>query len=949
MTPPYLEDPSPGYGALPPRAAFTSDARSLCLSGDWRFRLSPNPESAPDGIERDGFDDADWSELPVPSNWQLHGHGAPAYTNMRYPFPVEPPFVPSENPTGDYRLRFSLGRDWLAEPAVLRFDGVDSCARVWLNGRELGVSRGSRLPVEFDVTSVLRAGENLLAVRVHQWSSGSYLEDQDMWWLSGIFRDVSLLARPVGGIPDYFLRADYNHRSGVGTLRVETSAAARISVPELGVLDRPVGAPITVGPVEPWSAEVPRLYDGELYTATERVPLRIGFRTVAIEGGQLRVNGRRILFKGVNRHEHHPEHGRAVPREVAVQDVLMMKRHNINAVRTSHYPPHPEFLELCDRYGLWVIDECDLETHGFELLGWAGNPTDDPAWADACLDRMRRTVERDKNRPSVILWSLGNECHTGANLAAMAGWTRGRDDSRPVHYEGDAECAYVDVHSRMYADHSEVDRIGRRDDENARRRELPFILCEYGHAMGNGPGGLLEYRELFERYPNCQGGFVWEWIDHGITLRNASGRAYFGYGGDFGEPLHDGNFCADGLVFPDRTPSPGLLELAKVHEPVRITAGPGGIRVQNQYDFATLAHLAFHWTLEEQGLTVAKGPLDVPEVAPGAFLDVALPELATTHGETWLTVWATLAEDAPWAAAGHAVAWGQLPIMPAAQLPRSAGALAPVRSAERLQLGIAGFDPRTGLLTDLAGHPVRGPRLELWRAPTDNDSGGPHPEAVWWRAGGLDRLQHRVISVDAGAAELVVRTRVAPAALGFGMLTSYRWSASGDTVRLRLDVEPDGDWPGTLPRLGLGMAVPGELDRIEWFGGGPGEAYPDSRQAARIGQFSSRVDDLQTPYVFPQENGTRIDVRWARLTSATGAELRIDGSPPFGLAARRWTAADLDAATHTVDLLPGELVELSLDLAQHGLGTASCGPGVLPQYQLRAHRASLTLVFSALA
>jgi beta-galactosidase len=867
---------------------------------------------------------------------------------VRYPFPVEQPFVPSENPTGDYRLRFALGQEWLAEPAVLRFDGVDSCARVWLNGRELGVTRGSRLPVEFDVTSVLRAGANLLAVRVHQWSSGSYLEDQDMWWLSGIFRDVTLLARPAGGIPDYFLRADYDHRSGEGTLRVDTSAAARISVPELGIVDRPVDAPISVGPVEPWSAEVPRLYDGELYTATERVPLRIGFRTVSIEGGQLRVNGRRILFKGVNRHEHHPEHGRAVPRETALQDVLMMKRHNINAVRTSHYPPHPEFLELCDRYGLWVIDECDLETHGFELLDWAGNPTEDPAWAGACLDRMRRTVERDKNRPSVILWSLGNECHTGANLAAMAEWTRGRDSSRPVHYEGDGECVYVDVHSRMYADHDEVDRIGRRDDENTRRRELPFILCEYAHAMGNGPGGLLEYRELFERYPNCQGGFVWEWIDHGITRRDASGRAYFGYGGDFGEPLHDGNFCADGLVFPDRTPSPGLLELAKVHEPVRITAAPGGIRVANHYDFATLAHLAFHWTLEEQGVEVAKGTLDVPDVAPGAAVELALPELARTHGETWLTVWAILAEDAPWALSGHPVAWGQLPIVPGAQVASAPVALAPVRSGGRLELGIAGFDPRTGLLTDLAGHRVRGPRLELWRAPTDNDRGGPHPEAAAWRAIGLHRAQHRVISVDAGGTELVVRTRVAPAAVGFGMLASYRWTASGDAVRLRLDVEPDGDWPGTLARLGLGMAVPAEFDRVEWFGGGPGEAYPDSRQAARIGRFSSRVDDLQTPYLFPQENGTRIDVRWARLTSAAGAGLRIDGSPPFGLAARRWTAAELHAATHTVDLRPGELVELSLDLAQHGLGTASCGPGVLPQYELRAHPASLTLVFSAL-
>ena len=943
----YVEDPAPGYGSMPPRSHFRSDAKSLSLNGNWRFRFSPDRVPAGfehRGFEDEGFDDGTWVDIPVPANWQLHGHGKPAYTNVAYPFPLEPPWVPSENPTGDYRLRFDLTSDWHDTSAVLRFDGVDSCARIWLNGTELGVTKGSRLAAEFAVGSLLRTGENLLAVRVHQWSAGSYLEDQDMWWLSGIFRDVTLLARPAGGIADYWLRADYDHVTGQGALSVETDARALITVPELGIVDRPVDDPILVAAVEPWSAEIPRLYDGELHTDAERVPLRIGFRTVTIEDGLLKVNGQRVLFKGVNRHEHHPVTGRAVSQETAVADVLLMKQHNINAVRTSHYPPHPAFLDLCDEYGLWVIDECDLETHGFGDVGWKANPSDDPQWTDAYLDRMRRTVERDKNRPSVILWSLGNESHTGRNLAAMAKWTHERDDSRPVHYEGDHECEYVDVHSRMYADHDEVDRIGRKEDDNVRRRTLPFILCEYAHAMGNGPGGLLEYRELFERYPHCQGGFVWEWIDHGIARRDEQGREFFAYGGDFGESIHDGNFVIDGLVFPDRTPSPGLLEFAKVSEPVRISRVPGGIRLANHYDFASLGHLAFSWVLEEEGVAVAKGSLDVPAVRAGQSVDVPLPELPATADETWLTVRAVLAADAKWAEAGHVVAWGQLRIAPPAARP-VVSATAPVdRTRSGIRLGIGGFDPGSGLLTSIGDHQVVGPRLDLWRAPTDNDRGSDHPEAAAWRKAGLHRLRHRVISVSAEPRELVVRTRVAPPALDFGMFATYRWTADQDTLRLQLDVQPDGDWPCTLPRLGLRMAVPGTLDEVEWFGTGPGEAYRDSRQAARIGRFARSVDDLQTPYVFPQENGNRADVRWARF----GRVLRIEGAPTFDLTARRWTSEELDAARHTVDLRPGEMIHVNLDLAHHGLGTASCGPGVLPHHRLHAHAAALTLLFSAL-
>jgi beta-galactosidase len=992
-----------GARALAARAWSRSDAPALELSGEWRFRLSPRAD-VDDGFAAPSFDDAGWDRLPVPSHWQLHGHGAPAYTNVRYPFPVDPPHVPTENPTGDYRVGFRLPSGWDAERTVLRFEGVDSCCRVWLNGRELGSSTGSRLPVEFDATAALRDGDNLLAVRVHQWSAGSYLEDQDMWWLSGIFREVRLLARPAGAIGDWFVHADYDHRTGVGTLWVDADVPARLTVPELGV-EVAAGETVRLEAVEPWSAETPRLYDGRLASVGERVALRIGFRTVAIRDGLLTVNGRRVLFRGVNRHEFHPDRGRAVGEDVMLADVLAMKRHNLNAVRTSHYPPHPRFLELCDEFGLYVIDECDLETHGFEPVGWRANPADDPRWRNALVDRMRRMVERDKNRPSVILWSLGNESGTGANLAAMAAWARRRDPSRPLHYEGDRACPDVDVYSRMYPTHAEVDRIGRGEEEpladpelDARRRAMPFILCEYAHAMGNGPGGLWEYQDLFERHPRCQGGFVWEWIDHGLRAHTEDGAEYFAYGGDLGEPLHDGNFVADGLLFPDRTPSPGLAELKKVVEPVRIAAdSSGGIRVANLHSFRDLSHLRFEWTLESEGIAVAAGHLEIPPLAPDAQTTVPLPTLPPTDSETWLTVRALLATDQPWAPNGHEIAWGQIPITPGptpgtvptpgaphpqprARRTPNPGLWGPIRegnptpgdrapavhsprvtaarptaspltlgpTASPVTLGPGAFDAGGGGMVRLGDLEVEGPRLDLWRAPTDNDEGyhGDESLAPVWRRIGLHRLQHRVDDVVVEDDALVVRTRVAPAATDLGVVATYRWTATGGGLRLQVEVAPEGDWPCPLPRVGLRMAVPAGLRRVEWFGRGPGEAYADTGRAARVGRFAASVEELQTPYLYPQENGSRADVRWATLVDGQGSGIRVEGEPTFHLTVRPWTSEQLARARHPTDLRPDGRVWVNLDLAQQGIGSASCGPGVLPAYRLDPAPASLTVRLS---
>ncbi|NEA68351.1 glycoside hydrolase family 2 TIM barrel-domain containing protein [Streptomyces sp. SID12488] len=968
MSTDYVEDVSPGRGALPPRAWYaSSDAGSLSLNGSWRFRLSPTADGADDSFAEPGYDAGDWAEVTVPGHWVLQGDGAfgsPIYTNHLYPFPVDPPRVPTQNPTGDHLHVFDLPSDWpdLSDGgAVLRFDGVESCARVWLNGTDIGDFKGSRLAHEFAVGELLKPSGNVLAVRVHQWSAGSYLEDQDQWWLPGIFRDVTLLHRPAASVLDFFVHSSYDHTTGEGTLRVESDVEGRVTVPELDI-DVRTGEPVAVA-VEPWTAETPRLYDGELVTAGERVPLRIGFRTVELADGLIKVNGKAVLFKGVNRHEWHPEKGRTLDLETMRADVLLMKRHNLNAVRTSHYPPHPAFLDLCDEYGLWVIDECDLETHGFTEQNWRDNPVDDDRWTPALLDRASRMVERDKNHPSIVIWSLGNEAGTGRGLTAMAKWIHSRDSSRLVHYEGDWDCRDTDMYSRMYADHAETERIGQGlDGGTQKRRGLPFILCEYGHAMGNGPGGIADYQRIFEDHDRVQGGFIWEWIDHGIKDE----RFGYAYGGDFGEELHDGNFVCDGLIFPDRTASPGLVEYKKVIEPVRIEGDgtDGTVRVTNAYDFADLSALTFAWSYDVDGTAVESGTLVVPALAPGESAEVKLPQPpADGRGaETCWTVRATLAEDTMWGSQGHPVAWGQLPVhartlvnVAASERPAESRLLRistggePSARAERdgIMLGPAVFSPSTGALMSINGVDVIGPKLDVWRAPTDNDDGAAwQPDeryGMLWRKLGLHRMQHRLDSVESGENALTVRTRVAPAAAEVGLNTVYRWTSDGDKLKLTVTVDPEGDWTLPLPRLGIRLGLSG-ADRVTWFGGGPGEGYPDTDSASMLGRWESTVDELQTPYLRPQENGARAGVRWAELGG-----LRVDGDPEFWFTARRWTSEQLDAADHLTDLTPGDTVWVNLDHGQQGIGSQSCGPGALPQYLLRVQPAEFSVVFSAVA
>jgi beta-galactosidase len=958
----YVESFAPGQDRLRPRAYFASDVPAVDLDGTWRFRLAPGLGDLTADFHQPGFIDSTWDELPVPSLWQLHGYGAPAYLNINYPFPIDPPRVPDANPTGEYRREFELAADFPLERAVLRFEGVDSCFAVWVNGRRLGDGKGSRLPTEFDASGAVRHGKNVIAVRVHQWSGASYLEDQDMWWMSGIFRSVWLVAR---GLEDYFVHADYDHETGTGTLRIDVSEPARLNIPELGLVDADPAGPHTFD-VEPWSDETPKLYEGELVVGGERVPLRIGFRHVEVVDGQITVNGRPILFRGVNRHEWHPKTGRTLDRETMLADVLLMKQHNLNAVRTSHYPPHPEFLALCDEYGLWVIDECDYETHGFGAVEWAGNPSAEPVWREALLDRAARMVERDKNHPSIVMWSLGNEAGVGENLAAMAEWIRGRDGSRLIHYEGDwASCSYVDVYSRMYAGYEEVDEIGRGVEsatadpaDDAHRRSIPFIQCEYGHAMGNGPGGLRDYQEMFEKYPRLAGGFIWEWIDHGIEQTDADGVTYYAYGGDFGEELHDSNFVADGLIFPDRTPSPGLLDYKKVIEPVRVTvdADARTIEISNLHHSRDTGYLRWSWTAMIEGVEIASGTLEIEPVAAGETASVAWPkEAADVAGdaEAWLTVRGVLADAELWAEAGHEITWGQGLISAPEAVAKPVVAGAPVSRDNTIQLGAGVFDARTGVLRSLGGIDVDGPRLDIWRAPIDNEVWGEHgprhePLKSRWYEAGLHRMHHKTLGVSLTDGGIEVRTRLGAAAVGFGLDVLYRWTVdAADVLWLDVVVDPYGTWTVPLPRLGVALTLPGEYDYVDWFGLGPGEAYRDAANAVRIGRYRSSVIEMQTPYVRPQENGNRHDVRWARITDASGDRgLSVLGAPVIDVTIKPWSTRTLEAAKHRNDLRPDGRIHVNLDHAHQGVGSAACGPLLPEKDTLYAEHAEFRIGFA---
>lgn len=969
-----LSEIAPGDG-MAPRAWRVDEGHRIDLTGEWRFHHSWTLAGAPEGCDAREFDDSSWEAVTLPWHWVLTDdgrYGRPHYTNTQLPIPMDPPFVPDENPVGDHRRHFELPEDWTdLERIILRFDGIESIGIVSVNGNEVGVVRGSRLATEFDVTDLVSAGDNVLHVRVAKWSAQTYVEDQDQWWLPGIFREIALIGRPAGAFADHRIVAEYDHERGTGLLDVRVPGASfpvTVELPELDVRvtweDATDIAPIEVGTVTPWSADRPKLYDLVISNDVDSVRTRTGFRTVTIDGNQWLVNGARLRLRGVNRHEYHPLQGRVFDEEAAREGMLLMKRHNINAIRTAHYPPHPKLFDLADELGFWVMDECDLESHAFEAYGWEGNPSDDPRWRESLVDRMRRTVMRDRNHPSIICWSVGNESGTGANVAAMVEEAHHLDPTRPVHYEPDFEGGHADVISRMYVPLPEMkamsagttNGLSPRPLQASRYLDKPKILCEFVHAMGNGPGAIGDYVELFETLPDWTGGFIWEWRDHGIATFSPDGEPMYAYGGDFGERPHDGNFVMDGLVLSDGRPSPAMAEVRQQFSPVSITIDDAGISVENRFHAVDLSHLEFRWAWEVDGTEHASGLLEVA-LEPNAQVIVDLPDLpeaARARRDSFLTVTAVEREETPWAPAGHVVVRAQhrLDGFKAPVLPRPTRR---PRVEEKIHVGVGRFDARSGALLEVAGHEIGDAGLELWRPPTDNDSlttfgsyevadflatggfGADGPSsAERWRAEGLDRLMRRTVSAEVVGDEFVVVQRVMGAQSRHGAEITQRWGDVDGALACRVFVAPirprtDLTWP----RVGFHLLLPGDFSDAAWFGGGPGEAYADSRAASYVAEHRSSIDELAFPYAMPQETGHREQLRRLQLTGAAGElEIRAFGPDLPGFSLLRHDVHEITAARHQHELPSSRGLHLYLDAFQHGLGSRSCGPDVLPQHQL---------------
>jgi len=830
----------------------------------------------------------------------MQGFGRPQYTNVVMPFADPPPTVPAANETGIYRRTFRVPRGWRARPVVLEFAGSEGMLCVLCNGEPVGIAKDARTPAAFDISPLVdHSGTNDLVAVVVRWSDASFVEDQDQWWQAGLPRSIRLVSPTIR---DVEWQAD-----GSGALRVsaDTEGEARVRDASGRVVSRTaLGAPGGVRRPRLWSAEDPALYNLEIEAGGETVSCGVGFRTVEIRDRRLLVNGEAVTIAGVNRHEHDPRRGRAVSPAAMERDVQLMKRYNVNAVRTSHYPNDPYWLELCNRHGLYVVDEANIEAHAYY-----DQLCDDERYRAQWLERVANMVERDKNHPSVILWSLGNESGYGLNHDAAAGWLRKRDPSRPLHYEGaiardwSGGRAATDVVCPMYADVDSIVRFVETDDPR------PLVLCEYSHAMGNSNGGLADYWDAFRTHGCLQGGFIWEWADHGIDAVDENGRAYWAYGGDFGDEPNDANFVADGIVGPDRVPHPALHELKFLAQPVEVTRRGGNrFRIANRRNFTTLADLRGTWELTADGDVVADGRLPALRMAPGASLDVEL-RLPQSAGERFVTFRFHHDDDL--------LAWQQI-------------ALPPRQRSRRPGRGTPLEEP---LLPELVLEP---PRLQLWRAPTDNDglplvpNKSPGPLGRWLELG-LDRIELELVSERRG--------RLVHRAPGIATHTHrYRLLPDGEVVVENVvELERGVD---DLPRIGVVMTLRPGLERLEWYGRGPWEAYSDRLASTTVGRFRSTVAEQYVPYVRPQEHGHHPDARWVRLVDARGRGLEIRGGPSIGFAASHFSAADQTAANHVNELEPRPEVVLSLDHAQRGLGTASCGPDAAERYRLRERRYS---------
>ena len=1026
-----------GLNKLPahaPLAAYTSAGQAkTCnrfsssfiklLNGTWKFQLAPAPQRVPANFYKEDYDVSGWADIAVPGNWQLQGFDdKPIYTNTHYPFTPNPPYVPEDNPTGCYRMDFDLDPEWAGREIFISFESVDSAFYLWINGQEVGYSQDSRLPAEFKITPFLRAGKNTLAAQVMRYSDGSYLEDQDFWLLSGIQRDVILYSKPKVSLRDFTVRTRLDDRWENAVLSVEAfiprvpdmasyrveamlfdaqgdqALAAPFSAQvsnrsgwEMNAAVKTACATLTQAVEKPqlWTAETPYLYTLVLTLKdsagkpVDYESCKVGFRQVEIKDSVMLLNGRRLVLRGVDRHEHHPQRGRALTEEDMRQEIVLMKQLNFNTVRTSHYPDHTTWYDLCDEYGIYLIDEANLETHGVE-----GELSQDPAWATAYLERATRMVLRDKNHPSVLLWSLGNESGVGPHHAAMTAWIHAYDPTRLVHYESGRPGPEVsDVLSFMYPD---LDRMRVvLTDPNEKR---PMIMCEYAYAKGNATGNFFKFWDLVDKEPRFQGGCIWDWNDKALEHVNEKGEKFWAYGGDFGDGFNynqdneDPQMCCNGIVGPDLVPHPGAYEVKKVQAPVGLgeisfrdligayfsgslqdllpeldTTDPqklfkdlqsariepllaGRYLVQNKYHTQNLNHLNISWELAEDGRVIQTGELPPLDVAPGqkGFLKIPYQQtgLNTPGAEYYLKVSFTLAEHTTWAPKGHEVAWEQfrLPVKVASRSSVTRENLPSLAlSEDGDQVLISGenfqivFNKTDGLLVrwTVGGMAMlhSGPQENYYRAPTDFDllMGNPPASIHLWRAAGLDRLQRQVTSfrarvVDRSACEVQVRTAFTVDGNDAGIESEmvYRINGRGE-IAVENQVQLAESLP-YLPRVGLELRLPGDLDQMSWYGRGPHENYVDRKLGAALGIYHSTVAEQFTPYVYPSECGGKEDVRWLSLTDSSGRGLLVLSPDRPHVDALHFTIRDLEEAKHLDKLVKRDEVIVHLDARHMGVG-----------------------------
>lgn len=985
---------------LPPRAHFFSYATEekaltldreqseyKSLNGTWKFHHDASPFEAPDWTEADPLT---WDDIKVPGMWQLQGYGRPLYTNVNYPFHVDPPNVPFENETGSYWRQFTVPKEWDGQQIRLRFEGVDSAFHVWVNGKEVGYSQGSRNPSEFDVTPFLQPSgfANSIAVRVYEFCDGSYIERQDQWLLSGIFRDVYLLAFPKDAIVDFTSTPELDDSFTSAVLRTSVKVqgapgdvAIKLYSPEGSVLKEETfssseASAITVSgdSLKLWSAESPVLYTVTITFAGRTLIQRIGFRRIERKDPNFLINGKPIIFYGMNRHEHHHLYGRAVPYDCMRADLVLMKQHNINALRCSHQPNDPRLYDVCDELGLYVIAEADLETHGFgpvELSNikdqniktpmeiqeesyktatrWT---SDNPEWKDAYIDRAVELVQRFKNHPSVVFWSLGNEAFYGRNHDEMYKWIKSADPSRLVHYEGDRDALSADMYSCMYYS------IDDMKEHVTKKTDRPLIQCEFAHAMGNGPGGLADYINAFRTEKLLQGGFIWEWCNHGLFKRDGN-TFYYGYGGDFGDEPNDADFVMDGMTWSTHKANPGLVEYKKAIEPITVTRDGDSLVIKNHYEFVDLGHLDASWHVVKASGNTEPTNLSIPTIKGGETGTVKLPTTDGGSEDTWLTINFRLREDTKWAKKDHEVAWAQIPLFEEHKLPLAKPVSQPTspygiqEKGGRLLITTPSFksnftfDLVRGRLqwTSEAGKILtKGPELGIYRALTQNDV-GPNGDAELWNRFRVASAKTHVRSVswkvENGVITIVSNVRVAPVVLEWACNATMTYTITDETVHLHTKGDFSGTCPEYIPRIGLTMSLPKFYDSAEWFGRGPGESYLDKKASARIGRWDAAIDELNTAYEWPQENGNRSDTRWVRVKPTApgehgGATLEARMETPFNFSLRKHSTEDLDKCKHPHELSELDGAVLNLDYLQHGLGTGSCGPGPFEAYRLKA-------------